>query len=76
MSLKDYFIANSPQKYRAGKAFKKSPRKKLKIGPIEPLSSSKANKKKEKVAIITKANTGVIIKKQLKRKNIYAILKY
>ena len=32
MSLKDIFTANSPQKYKTGKAFKKSPKKKLKIG--------------------------------------------
>ena len=41
ISLKDVFAANSPQKYKAGKAFKKSPKKKLKIGL---LASSKANR--------------------------------
>jgi 3-polyprenyl-4-hydroxybenzoate decarboxylase len=44
MSLEDIFIASSSQKYRARKAFKKSPKKKLKIGPTEPLASSKANR--------------------------------
>ena len=39
--LKDVFTANSPQKYKAGKAFKKSPKKKLKIGL---LAFSKANR--------------------------------
>ena len=43
-SLEDVFITSSSQKYRARKASKKSPRKKLKIGPTEPLASSKANK--------------------------------
>ena len=42
--LEDIFIASSLQKYKARKASKKSPRKKLKIGPIEPLASSKANR--------------------------------
>ena len=44
ISLKDNLVTNSPQKYRAGKAFKKSLKKKLKIGPVEPLAFSKANK--------------------------------
>ena len=62
--LKNIFAANSPQKYKAGKAFKKSPKKKLKIGP---LASNRANRQKRKVAIITKANKKEIIKKpQLK----------
>ena len=43
-SLEDIFIASSLQKRKAQKASKKSPRKKLKIGPIEPLASSKANR--------------------------------
>ena len=43
-SLEDISIAGSPQKRRAKKAFKKSPRKKLKIGPTEPLASSKVNR--------------------------------
>ena len=43
-SLENIFIASSLQKYKARKASKKSPRKKLKIGPIEPLASSKANR--------------------------------
>ena len=42
--LKNDPVANSPQKCRTGKAFKKSLRKKLKIGPAEPLASSRANK--------------------------------
>ena len=60
ISLEDIFAANFPQKHKAGKAFKKSPKKKLKIGP---LASSKANRQKGKVAIITKANKKEIIKK-------------
>ena len=64
--LEDVFTTNSPQKYKTGKAFKKSPKKKLKIGP---LTSSKANRQKEKVVIITEANKEEIIKKpQLKWK--------
>ena len=43
-SLEDAFITSFSQKYRAGKASKKSPRKKLKIGPTEPLASSKVNR--------------------------------
>ena len=43
-SLEDVFITSSSQKRKAQKASKKSPRKKLKIGPIEPLASSKANR--------------------------------
>ena len=44
ISLEDVFIASSLQKHKAKKAFKKSPRKKLKIGLVEPLASSKANR--------------------------------
>jgi len=67
MSLKDNLIASSLQKYRARKASKKSLKKKLKIGPIELLASSRASRKKEKVAIIAKANGEEIVKKpQLK----------
>jgi len=43
-SLEDVFVISSSQKHKAKKAFKKSPRKKLKIGPMEPLASSKANR--------------------------------
>ena len=43
-SLEDAFITSFPQKRKARKASKKSPRKKLKIGPIEPLAFSKANR--------------------------------
>ena len=43
-SLEDIFITSSLQKRRARKASKKSPRKKLKIGSIEPLASSKVNR--------------------------------
>ena len=43
-SLEDISITGSPQKRRAKKASKKSPRKKLKIGPTEPLASSKVNR--------------------------------
>ena len=68
-SLEDVFITSSLQKRRARKASKKSPRKKLKIGPVEPLASSKANRQKGKVAIIAKANREVIVRKlQPKRK--------
>ena len=42
--LKNIFITSFLQKRRARRAFKKSSRKKLKIGPIEPLAFSKANK--------------------------------
>ena len=43
-SLEDVFVTSSLQKRKAQKASKKSPRKKLKIGPTEPLASSKANR--------------------------------
>jgi len=43
-SLEDIFVTSSSQKYKAKKASKKSPKKKLKIGLIEPLASSKANR--------------------------------
>jgi hypothetical protein len=67
MSLEDNFIASFPQKRRARKASKKFLRKKLKIWPAEFLASSRASRKKGKVAIITKANREEIIKKlQLK----------
>ena len=62
ISLEDDLIASSLQKRRARKAFKKSLRKKLKRGPIEPLASSRANRQKGKV-IIAKANREVIIRK-------------
>jgi len=62
-SLEDNLIASSPQKCRAGKASKKSPRKKLKIGPAELLAFGGASRKKGKVAIITKANREEIVKK-------------
>ena len=69
MSLEDIFAANFSQKYKAGKAFKKSPKKKLKIGP---LAFNKANRQKGKIAIIAEANKEEIIKKpQLKRKMKY-----
>ena len=44
ISLKDNLITNSPQKCRAGKAFKKFLKKKLKIRPAELLAFNKANK--------------------------------
>ena len=62
-SLEDIFIASFLQKRKAWKASKKSSRKKLKIEPAEPLASSKANRRKGKVAIITKANKEVIVRK-------------
>jgi hypothetical protein len=43
-SLEDAFVTSFPQKRKARKASKKSPRKKLKIGPTEPLASNKVNK--------------------------------
>jgi len=43
-SLEDVFITSSLLKYKARKASKKSPKKKLKIGPTEPLASGKANR--------------------------------
>ena len=67
--LKNDFVAGSPQKCRARKAFKKSPKKKLKIRPAEPLAFSKANRQKGKAAMIAEADGEVIIgKAQLKRK--------
>ena len=66
-SLEDIFIASSLQKYKTRKAFKKSLRKsfrkKIKIGPVEPLAFSKVSRKKGKVAIIAKANREVVTKK-------------
>jgi len=38
-------------------------KKKLKIEPIEPLASSKANRRKGKAAIIAKAKEEVIVRK-------------
>ena len=67
--LKNVIVAGSPQKHRAGKASKKSPRKKLKIGLAEPLASGKANRQKGKAAIIAEADKEEIIRKpQLKQK--------
>jgi hypothetical protein len=62
-SLEDILITSSPQKRRARKVSKKSPRKKLKIRPTEPLAFSKVNRKKGKVAIIAKANREVFVRK-------------
>ena len=42
--LKDVFVANFLQKYKVKKAFKKSSKKKLNIGPTELLVFSKANR--------------------------------
>jgi len=58
------------QKRKARKASKKSPRKKLKIGPTEPLAFSKSNRRKGKVAIIAKANREVIIRKLRPKRKI------
>src|SRR6266550_4949446 len=69
-SLEDVLITSSPQKYRARKVSKKSPRKKLKIRPAEPLAFSKVNRKKGKVAIITKANREVFIRKPRPKRKI------
>jgi hypothetical protein len=63
MSLEDILITSSPQKYRTRKTPKKSPRKKIKIGLIEPLASSEVNRKKGKVAIIAKADGEVVTRK-------------
>jgi hypothetical protein len=72
MSLEDDLVANSPQKCRAKKASKKSPKKKLKIGPTELLAFSKANRQKGKAIIVTKANKEIIVGKvQLKQKIRY-----
>ena len=49
MSLKNVFAADSLQKCRAGKASKKSFKKKLKIGPAESLASGEANRKRERL---------------------------
>ena len=67
MSLEDNLIASSLQKRRAKKAFKKSLKKKLKIGPIEPLAFSKANRRKRKAVIITKGEV-IVGKARPKRK--------
>jgi len=63
MSLADIFVTNSLLKPKAGKAFKKSYRKKLKIKAMEPLASNRAKRQKEKTAIIAKANGEEIIRK-------------
>ena len=42
--LEDVFVANFLQKYKVRKAFKKSSKKKLNIGPTELLVFSKANR--------------------------------
>ncbi len=62
-SLKDILIISSPQKHKTGKTPKKFPRKKIKIGPAEPLASSKVNRKNRKVVIIAKANREVVTRK-------------
>ena len=67
ISLEDVFIASSLQKRKAQKASKKSPKKKLKIGPIESLASSRANKQKGKAIIITKGEV-IVGKVRPKRK--------
>ena len=43
-SLEDNLVTSSLRKHRARKASKKSLRKKPKIGPTEPLASSRANR--------------------------------
>jgi len=60
MSLEDNLVASSLQKYKARKTSKKSLKKKLKIGPAEPLAFSRANRQKGKVIIITKGEVIVI----------------
>ena len=42
--LEDVFVAGSLQKYKARKAFKKFSRKKLNIGPAEPLVFGEVNR--------------------------------
>ena len=65
--LEDIYIANSLQKCRAKKAFKRFFKKKLKIGLVEFLVFSETNKKKGKVVIIAKVDRKEIVKKlQLK----------
>ena len=69
-SSENVLITGSLQKRRAGKASKKSPKKKLKIGPTKPLASSKANRKKGKVAIITEADREVVVGKPLPKRKL------
>ena len=65
--LADIFVINSPLKRKAGKAFKKFLRNKLKIKAIKPLAFNKAKKQKRKVAIIAKVDKEKIVRKpQLK----------
>ena len=59
-SLEDILITGSPQKRRTGKTPKKSPRKKTKMGPVEPLAFGEVNRKKGKVAIIAEADGEVV----------------
>ena len=67
--LEDNLVINSLQKCKARKASKKYLKKKLKIKPIKPLTFNRANRQKGKIAIITKVNEEVVIKKpQLKWK--------
>ena len=63
ISLEDDPVANSLQKYRAKKAFKKSLKKKLEMKPAELLAFNKTNRQKGKAVIITKADKEIIIKK-------------
>jgi len=62
-SLKDIFVISSPQKRKTRKVFKKYFKKKLKIGPVESLAFSRANRKKGKVAMIAEVDGKVIIRK-------------
>ena len=70
ISLVDIFVINSLLKYKAGKAFKKYYRKKLKIKAMEPLASNKAKRQKEKAAIIVETNGEEIVKKPQPKQKI------
>jgi hypothetical protein len=69
-SLEDAFVAGSSQKRKARKTSKKSPRKKLKIGPVEPLASAEANRRKGKAAMIAEADGEVIVRKPRPKRKI------
>ena len=62
MFSKNVFVAGSLQKRKAGKAFKKSFKKKLKIGPAESLVFGEANRKKGKAIMIAEANGEDIVR--------------
>lgn len=59
-SSEDILVTGSPQKRRTGKTPKKSPRKKTKMGPAEPLAFGEVNRKKGKAAMIAEADGEVV----------------